>query len=101
MGHPEMISQAFFGHSHFYTCCGHGDEGRARDPVDYKLAVNNLVDYMGAAEFGDKCNKDVKRVFNVVLNPNGEMRKKTDFTEIDEKYKVYKEPEPSRHMKCM
>ena len=67
--------------------------------MDYKLAVNNLIDYMGGAvEFGDKCNKDVKRIFNVVLNPNGEMRKKTDFTEIDKKYKVYVEPEPSRRM---
>ena len=94
MGLPEMISQAFFGHSHFYTCCGHGDEGRARDPVDYKLAVNNLVDYMGAVEFGDKCNKDVKRVFNVVLDANGELKKKEEYPEIDKKYFV--EPEPDR-----
>ena len=75
---------------------GHADEGRARDPVDYKLAVDNLVDYMGGVAFGDKCNKDVKRVFNTILDAKGEMRKKTDFSEIEKKYKVYEEAEPSR-----
>ena len=37
-----LCPQAFFGHSHFYSCMGHADEGRTRDPVDYKLAVDNL-----------------------------------------------------------
>ena len=65
-----------------------------RDPVDYKLAVNNLIDYMGesSATFGDKCNKDVDRVFNVVLDAKGEMRKKKEYWEIVKKYKVYEEP---------
>ena len=83
--------QAFFGHSHFYSTCGHGDEGLARDPLDYKLALDNLVDYMEGIEFGDKCNKDVKRVFNVILDAKGELRKKTDLSEIEKKYKIYEE----------
>ena len=48
------------------------------------------------AAFGDKCNKDVKRVFNVVLDAKGELRKETDFSDMMKKYKVYEEPEPSR-----
>ena len=46
---------------------------------------------MEGIEFGDKCNKDVKRVFNVILDAKGELRKKTDLSEIEKKYKIYEE----------
>ena len=44
----------------------HAAKGRTKDAADYKVVVDVLVDYLAGAA-GDKCNANVKKVFNVIL----------------------------------